>query len=159
MLHRIRQAWATTNDGGPFSGPVEVDETYMGGRRANMSNAKRKALADTGCGPVGKTAVVGAKDRTTNRVRAKVVESTDAATLKGFVAGFIPLGFLVGGMPPVLALLSALHSPGVLITLPLHNAMPGGVAVMILIGTGNGLCYGFASFFIARARRSRPKRG
>ena len=76
-----------------------------------------------------------------------------------FGAGLIPLGFLVGGVPGVLDLLSALQSPGVLLTLPLHNAMPGGVAVLILIGTGNGLFYGFASFFIARARRSRTKRG
>ena len=85
MLHRIRQAWSSTGDDGDFSGPVEVDEAYMGGRRANMSNAKRKALANTGRGAVGKTAIVGMKDRATNQVRAKVVESTDAATLQGFV--------------------------------------------------------------------------
>ena len=86
MLHRIREAWAGGGSGGDgFSGPVEVDETYVGGRRKNMSNAKRKTLADTGRGAVGKVAVVGAKDRATNRVSAKVVESTDAATLQGFV--------------------------------------------------------------------------
>ena len=95
MLHRIRQAWATTDDGGPFSGPVEVDETFMGGKRANMSNAKRKALADTGRGAVGKVAVVGAKDRASNRVRAKVVESTDAATLQGFVVNHAAPGATV----------------------------------------------------------------
>ena len=43
MLHRIREAWARETPGG-FSGPVEADETYFGGRRRNMSNAKRKAL-------------------------------------------------------------------------------------------------------------------
>ena len=86
MLHRIRAAWAGDGgNGGGFSGPVEVDETYVGGRRANMSNAQRKALAGTGRGAVGKVAVVGAKDRATNQVRAKVVESTDATTLQGFV--------------------------------------------------------------------------
>ena len=47
MLHRIREAWGT-NDDEPFDGPVEVDETYMGGKRRNMSNAKRKELAGTG---------------------------------------------------------------------------------------------------------------
>ena len=57
----------------------------MGGKRKNMSNAKRKELADTGRGPVGKTAVVGAKDRETNRVSATVIQSTDADTLQGFV--------------------------------------------------------------------------
>ena len=85
MLHRIRQAWNTRNDGEQFSGPVEVDETYMGGKRANMSNAKRKELAGTGRGAVGKVAIVGAKDRASNRVVAKVVESTDKPTLQGFV--------------------------------------------------------------------------
>ena len=86
MLHRIREAWSAPGDDGPYSGPVEVDETYMGGKRRNMSNARRKALADTGRGAVGKTAVVGMKDRESNQVRAKVVSRTDAATLQGFVA-------------------------------------------------------------------------
>ena len=85
MLHRIREAWNTRNHGAQFSGPVEVDETYMGGKRANMSNARRKELAGTGRGSVGKVAIVGAKDRASNRVVAKVVESTDKPTLQGFV--------------------------------------------------------------------------
>ena len=84
MLHRIRQAWAGENDR-PFDGPIEVDEAYFGGRRRNMSNAKRKEWAGTGRGTVGKTAVVGAKDRKTKRVRAKVVERTDKPTLQQFV--------------------------------------------------------------------------
>ena len=33
---------------------------------------------------VGKAAVVGAKDRKTNRVAARVVENTDRETLQGF---------------------------------------------------------------------------
>ena len=85
MLHRIREAWATQQDDDRFSGPVEVDETYMGGKRANMSNARRKELAGTGRGAVGKVAIVGAKDRASNRVAAKVVTSTDKPTLQGFV--------------------------------------------------------------------------
>ena len=47
----------------------------MGGKRKNMSNAKRKELAGTGRGAVGKTAVVGAKDRATNQVSARVVDA------------------------------------------------------------------------------------
>ncbi len=85
MLHRIREAWADDGDG-PFDGPVEFDESYFGGKRENMSNAQRKALKNTGRGPVGKTAVVGAKCRATNKVNAKVVKETDAKTLHGFVA-------------------------------------------------------------------------
>ena len=86
MLHRIREAWMPKVGGGkPYDGPVEVDETYMGGKRKNMPNAKRKELVGTGRGAVGKTAVVGAKDRATNQVSARVVESTDKPTLQGFV--------------------------------------------------------------------------
>ena len=84
MLHRIREAWGE-DDGEPFDGPVEVDETYMGGKRKNMSNAKRKELAGTGRGAVGKTAVIGMKDRDTNRVRAEVIAETDGETLQDFV--------------------------------------------------------------------------
>ena len=84
MLHRIRQAWAVEHDD-QFDGPVEVDETYFGGKRKNMSKAKRKELAGTGRGAVGKTAVVGMKDRDSNMVTARVVDETDAHTLQGFV--------------------------------------------------------------------------
>ena len=85
LAHRLRRV--LDRDGGMFSGPVEVDETYFGGKRKNMSNAKRKELADagTGRGTVGKVAVVGIKDRETKHVRAKVVEATDKETLQGFV--------------------------------------------------------------------------
>lgn len=81
LAHRIRETW----DRGErlFGGPVEVDETYIGGKRKNMPNHVRKEL--TGRGPTGKTAVVGAKDRETNRVAAKAVESTDKETLQVFV--------------------------------------------------------------------------
>ena len=82
LAHRVRKAWEQ-EDKAPFDGPVEVDETYVGGKRKNMSKSKRKQL--TGRGPVGKTAVVGAKDRETNQVAAKVVRSTDKETLQGFV--------------------------------------------------------------------------
>ena len=68
-------------DGRPFSGPVEVDGTYMGGKRKNMPKSKREEM--TGRGAVGKTAVVGAKDRASNKVTAKAVTSTDKETLLG----------------------------------------------------------------------------
>ena len=83
MLHRLRTA--VESGSALFSGPVEVDETYMGGKRANMSNAKRKELVGTGRGAAGKVAVVGLKDRATKQVRAQVVTRTDAPTLQGFV--------------------------------------------------------------------------
>ncbi|MDE2763669.1 MAG: IS1595 family transposase [Gemmatimonadota bacterium] len=75
MQQRIRGAFGAE---GPavLSGSVEVDE---------MSNAKRKELEGTGRGPMGKTVVVGARDRDTGQVAAQVIDSTDRETLQGFV--------------------------------------------------------------------------
>ena len=78
---RIRTA--LSQGGTLFAGPVEVDETYVGGKRRNMPKSKRKEL--DGRGPTGKVAVVGAKDRATKQVAAQVVASTDSDTLTGFV--------------------------------------------------------------------------
>ena len=89
MLQRIREAFED-DDEPPFQGPVEADETYIGGKRRNMSNAKRKML--TGRGAVGKTAVVGTKDRASNRVAAQPVPATDAPHVAGFVAAHTKAG-------------------------------------------------------------------
>ena len=61
MLHGLRKAFELET--GPFAGPIEVDETYIGGKRKNMSNAKRKEPEGHGRGTVGKVAVLGGKDR------------------------------------------------------------------------------------------------
>ncbi|MYH72206.1 MAG: IS1595 family transposase [Acidimicrobiia bacterium] len=83
LAQRIRETWR--DNGSPFAGPVEADEAYLGGKRKNMSAKKRKAMK--GAGPTaGKAIVVGAKDRESNQVVARVVENTEGPTLKGFVA-------------------------------------------------------------------------
>ena len=83
MLHRLREAWADELGDDPFDGPIEVDETYVGGRRENMPKAKREQA--TGRGYIGKVPVVGAKDRATNHVQAKAIEVPNKATLIPFV--------------------------------------------------------------------------
>ena len=83
LAHRIRRSMGTGGSNTLFAGPVEVDETYIGGKRRNMPKSKRRGLE--GRGAVGKTAVVGVKDRNTNQVTAKVVADTSGETLKGFI--------------------------------------------------------------------------
>ena len=80
MAHRIRETLAAP--GPKFSGPVEVDETFVGGLEGNK-HARKKLRA--GRGTVGKAVVAGVRDRDTGRVAAEVVPGTDRETLQGFV--------------------------------------------------------------------------
>ena len=89
MAHRLRECWQEYSD--MFTGPVEADEAYVGGKRKNMSRKKRKEMKDAG--PfAGKAIVAGVKDRDTNQVRAAVVGRTDAATLQSFVEDRVAAG-------------------------------------------------------------------
>ena len=90
LAQRIREGF--TDGITAMVGPVEADETFIGDKEKNK-HANRKLHA--GRGPVGKTAVIGIKDRTTKRVRAAVVKNTDADTLKGFVADSTTPGAVV----------------------------------------------------------------
>ena len=87
-LQRIRKAF-DGDDEPPFVGPVQVDETYFGGKRKNMPKAKRAEMTGRGA---GKTAVVGVKDRASGNIRAEVVEATHSKTHKDFVREHVKPG-------------------------------------------------------------------
>ena len=84
--HKVREAW---NRGAlfPMTGEVEVDGTYIGGRRRNMSNAKRKETAGTGHGAVGKASVMG--------IRATPVPRVDKPMLQGGIRRNVAPGTMV----------------------------------------------------------------
>ena len=63
-------------------GPVEVDESFFGGKNANKHWDKKIKNCN---GTAGKTPVVGIKDRETNKVKAKVIASPNQPTLEGFI--------------------------------------------------------------------------
>ena len=86
VLGRLRKAAEqASRDAGTLPGPVEADETYMGGKNKNR-HANQK---QTGRGPSGKMAVAGAVSRTSGNAVAKKVEKTDTPTLARFLTTYV----------------------------------------------------------------------
>jgi len=105
MLHRIRLAMSGRgfstksklggNDGG---GPVEIDETFVGGKMKNMHKERQLALRklrNEVVRPdhyVGKTVVMGMLDRDLRQVRAKVVPNVKRETLQAQILRDVKYG-------------------------------------------------------------------
>lgn len=80
MLQRIREAIRLKEE--KLAGPVEVDEVYIGRREKNKHSDKKLRA---GRGGVGKTPVLGIKDRATNNFVSIVAQDTNQKTLHKFI--------------------------------------------------------------------------
>jgi transposase-like protein len=96
MLHRIRYAMKTNHGwyvgklGGKGGAGVEVDESFVGGKLANMHKSRAAKLQETRAEVdpeeyfqryANKTVVMGMFDRESRQVRAKVVPNVKRETL------------------------------------------------------------------------------
>jgi transposase-like protein len=87
VLHRLREACGG-DDLKKLSGIIEIDETYVGGIEKNKHESKK---LKAGRGAVGKTAVLGMRERG-GRTVAKVIKATDAETIQAVIAQNVQAG-------------------------------------------------------------------
>jgi transposase-like protein len=114
LLHRIREMLAN-NEAEQFSGQVEVDETFVGGKNKNR-HANKKIEGSQGRSAADKTPVVGIAQKQIvelverdhkvisgkrviekiikqhSKVSVKVVKNTDAETLQSFMVDHVATG-------------------------------------------------------------------
>jgi transposase-like protein len=97
MLHRVRLGMQDkprygkmTKLGGPES-EVEVDETFVGGRKQNMHKDKKLRYEQRG-GAQGKAVVQGILNRTARQMRAQVVPNVTRETLQTEVLNNVKYG-------------------------------------------------------------------
>jgi transposase-like protein len=91
VLHRLRFALKTgtiVKMGGGENSEIEVDETFIGGKVANMHESKRKRIRQsigTTAGPGTKTIVMGFLDREQRKVRTTIIPNTSRANLQNAI--------------------------------------------------------------------------
>lgn len=88
IAHELRKLMANADDHGPLSGHIEIDETYVGGRR------KGRKQGFTGRGAKGKTIVFGMLERGSS-VRAGPVPNASRKTLAPIVMKNVIRGSMV----------------------------------------------------------------
>lgn len=81
LAHRIREGYKVGKV--KFGGPVEADETYIGGKQ-KWKHADKKL--NIGGGTAGKAIVAGLKDQPTNQIAAAVIPSVQKVHVIPFVA-------------------------------------------------------------------------
>jgi transposase-like protein len=88
MLHRLREACG--RDLTKLQGLVEIDETYVGGIEANKHEGKK---LKAGRGAVGKTAVLGMKERGKGgRTKGFKIDAIDAGTITDIIVQNVEVG-------------------------------------------------------------------
>jgi transposase-like protein len=97
VLHRIREA---LNNGsvlkmGGNGGPIQADETFIGGKPKNMHKDRKLKMRVNPNGMMEKTAVFGMIDSGTRQVRAMVVPNVKRATLQKAILDNVGFGSTV----------------------------------------------------------------
>ena len=88
MLQRLREACGSDDDLNKLCGEVEIDECFIGGKEANKHESKKHRI---GRGPVGKTAVLGMRERG-GRTRAKIVTERTIQAIHGEIHANVDYG-------------------------------------------------------------------
>src|SRR3990167_9160639 len=86
MLHRLREAIG--KDLEKLRGEVEIDETFVGGLESNKHASRKQHL---GRGAVGKTAVLGMRERG-GRTKAMPIESTSIPDIQTAIHRHVAVG-------------------------------------------------------------------
>jgi len=100
MLHRIRLGMKEDYGNGPLTkiggegNEVEVDETFVGGRKKNM-HADKKVRYEAKGGAFGKAVVQGILDRDARQVRAKVMPNVTREALQSEILKQVKYGSTV----------------------------------------------------------------
>lgn len=97
LQQRIREAFSHGSEansflGELFSGEVEIDETYLGGRNDNRHESKKMSTA---MAHESKTKVVGLRERATGRTRSFIVGNVVSQTLADIVYENVEMGSVV----------------------------------------------------------------
>ncbi len=92
MLHRIRLAMQDETLGSKFSGEVEADETFIGGKARNMhKNVKARRITGQGRNTDDKIMVMGILERG-GKIRTKILSDRKQETLHGAVKANVEVG-------------------------------------------------------------------
>jgi hypothetical protein len=79
----------------PMSGPVEVDESFHGGKPKNMHRSRRLKLKISENGYAEKTAIFGMLESGTRQVRAQVIPNVKRNTLQAAILDNVGFGSTV----------------------------------------------------------------